>query len=147
MTAKTHRYNNNARNTTIQIVRQLVEPPSSQVLVVLLYPSSNHTCKHKLQVNKQENKRPNNIPTQVLILFLLIRVLVKVVDEGVGEAIVVGRRSPYYHDHNQDEAEQEVPEAIFEPHPLPILCRVALFFAVCFLAYMYTDTSLMRTPH
>ena len=90
VTAKTHRYNNNARNNTIQILRQLVEPPSSQVLGVLLYPSSNQTCKHKLQINKQGNKRPTNIPTEVLILFLLISVLVKVVDEGVGKAIVVG---------------------------------------------------------
>ena len=149
VTAKTHTNTSIMHGTTI-----LIEPSSSQVLGMLLYLSSNQTCKHKLQINKQENKRPTNIPTEVLILFLLIRVLVKVVDEGVGEAIVIGRGSPYYHDHNQDEAVQEMPEAISEPHLLPILCRVIGIFC-CLLVFnihvyghlINEDTSLIRTPH
>ena len=49
----------------------------------------------------------NKALTKIFILhfFLLSIVLIQVINEGVGEAIPIGRRPPDDHDNNQDEAE------------------------------------------
>ena len=100
---------------------------ASDLLMLHIFTVSvQHNCINF--VNDTEEKYslpPSLLPSLTKILILpvlwLLLLLIEVINEGVGKAVPIGRRSPDDHHHNQNEAEQEVPETLTKPHFLPVL--------------------------